>query len=68
MLIDGMDREQNQFQIELALHQCYSILLMGELRAARLPVLTAPKIPNRGSIIPPFEHKYMSVPPSLLGN
>ena len=68
MLINGMDREQNQFQIELALHQGYSILLMGELRVARLPVSTAPEIPNRGSIIPPFEHKYMTVPPSLLGS
>ena len=34
MLINGMDREQNQFQIELALYQGYSILLIGELRAA----------------------------------
>ena len=40
-----IDREWSQFQTKLALHQGiqgYSMLLMGELRAARLPVSVAP--------------------------
>ena len=40
-----IDRERSQFQTKLALHQRiqgYSMLLVGELRAARLPVSVAP--------------------------
>ena len=40
-----IDRERSQFQTKLALHQGiqgYSMLLVGELRAARLPVSVAP--------------------------
>ena len=41
-----MDRKHSQFQIELALHQGYSMLLARELRMAHLPIPTAPKIPG----------------------
>ena len=43
------------------------MILIGELQAAYLPVLAAPKIPGWGPIIPPFKHKYVLVPPSLRG-
>nr|POF10703.1 hypothetical protein CFP56_46138 [Quercus suber] len=62
-----MDRKRSQFQIELALHQGYSILLTFELRVARLPVLAAPQIPSQGPIIPPFELMFMPVPLGPLG-
>ena len=42
MLVAGMDREQSQFHTELALHQGYSMLLMGELRVAHLPIFGYP--------------------------
>ena len=44
-----IDRERSQFQTKLALHQGiqgYSMLLVGELRMAHLPIPTAPKIPG----------------------
>ena len=59
----AMDREWSQFQIELALHQGYSMLLARELRVAYLPIETAPEILGQGPIIPPFEQRYMPVPP-----
>ena len=43
------------------------MLLIGELRVARLLVPVAPKIPNRGPIIPMFELRCMPVPPGPLG-
>ena len=60
-------REQSQFQSELALHQGYSMILVGELQGARIPVLVAPQISNRGPIIPLFDPGYMPIPPGPLG-
>lgn len=62
MLVGGMDKEWSPFQTELALHQGYSMLLMGELRATHLPVPATLEIPSLGPIIPPFKHRYMPVP------
>ena len=42
------------------------MLLARELRVARNPVLAAPQILGQGPIIPPFEPRYMPVPPSPL--
>ena len=63
-----MDREWSQFQTKLALHQGYSMLLAGELRAAHLPVPATPYILGRGPIIPPFEPLFMLVPPGPPSN
>lgn len=57
MLVAAMDRERSQFQTELALHQGYSMLVVGELRAARLPILATIEILSLGPIIPHFEHR-----------
>ena len=43
------------------------MLLIRELRAAHIPILAAPEIPGRGPIIPPFEQRYILVPPGLPG-
>lgn len=63
-----MNREQSQFQIELALHQGYSMLLVGYLQATCLPIPAAPKIPSQGPIIPPFGQRYVPVLPGPPGN
>ena len=46
MRVAAMDRDRSQFQTELALHQGYSMLLAGELRAACFTVPTTPEIPG----------------------
>ena len=55
MLVAAMDRKRSKFQTKRIIHQGYSMLLIGELQAAPIPVLTALEIPGRGPIIPPFK-------------
>ena len=68
MRVIVMDKEQSQFQTELALHQGYSMLLVGELRVTHLPLSAAPKIPSRRPIIHPFGLRYILVPPGPPGS
>ena len=43
----------------------YSMLLVGELQAACLPVSAAPEIPGQRPIIPLFEPRFMPAPRGL---
>ena len=40
------ERVRSQFQSELAILYGYTIILTGELRAARIPILPFPQIPG----------------------
>ena len=62
------ERERSQLQSELAMLYGYTMILTGELQAARILVLPSPQILGRGPIVPPYEPGYMPVPPSLLGS
>ena len=66
VLSTAMDKKRSQFQTKLAL-QGYSMLLVGELQAACLPVSAAPEIPGQRPIIPLFEPRFMPVPRGLQG-
>ena len=63
MLVVVIDRKLSQFWTELTLHQGYSMLLVGELQVACIPISDAPEIQGRRPIIPPFEQRYMLIPP-----
>nr|POE80654.1 hypothetical protein CFP56_39291 [Quercus suber] len=45
----------------------YTMILMGELRAARIPISPSPHIPGRGPIVPLYELGYMPTSPSPPG-
>ena len=45
----------------------YTMILAGELRATRIPVLPSPQIPGRGPIIPSYEPEYVLAPPGPPG-
>ena len=45
----------------------YTMILAGELRAARIPIPPSPQIPSRGPIIPPYEPGNMPIPPGPPG-
>ena len=60
-------KERYQFQADLAMLHGYTMVLIGELWAALIQVLTLPHIFGRDPIIPPYEPEYMPVPPGLPG-
>ena len=45
----------------------YTMILVGELQAARILVLPFPQIPGQGSIIPLYEPGYIPAPLGSLG-
>ena len=45
----------------------YTMILMGKLRAACIPVSPSSHIPSRGPIVPPYESEYMPAPISPSG-
>ena len=61
------ERERSQLHSELAMLHGYTMILMGELRAACIPVLPSSHIPSRGPIVPLYKSKYMPTPLSPLG-
>ena len=61
-------RERSQLQSKLAMSHGYTMILMGELRVARIPILPSPHIPSWGPIITSYEFRYMPAPPSPLGD
>ena len=56
-------REKSQLQSELAMLYGHTMILVEELRVARIPVPPSPQILGRGPIIPPYKNGYMSAPP-----
>ena len=56
------ERERSQLQNELVILHGYAMILIGELRVARIPILPSSHIPSQGPIVPSYELGYMPAP------